>query len=467
MDEQEIADRLAAALKAQERAPHPLADTPTRVSEDSGELDGLLVTAARLRNAPAVGPRDVFRRQSRARLLAQMPEPPGVTLWSRLRLLKKRMASQNDWRPAVVWTLLITLFFSFVGGGTAYAADNSRPGDWLYPIDLAAERLQLDLTIDPVEKTRLSLGMAGERLEEARQLGNTDRTENLESALGGYRAALETLVRHAQASPGTAAAELTALIDEVVPGHESALEAVLREAGQTASDQEAVRAQAVEDEFACAEAIVHPAGVRLAAQFGVPYDQIMSWFCERGFGFGEIMLALETSLASGVPADEVLAMKTELGGWGKVWQALGLIGKGRKGERTPSVTPRATRTEVPTLTATPTLTPTATLTPTRTITPTVTLTATATPTPGTTPSPETGCVGANPHPKGSQLAQQYGVSYEEIMGWFCSGFGFGEIDRAYTYSNAAGVPVAQIFAMRDAGLGWGQIRKQLGLPPGT
>jgi hypothetical protein len=60
-----------------------------------------------------------------------------------------------------------------------------------------------------------------------------------------------------------------------------------------------------------------------------------------------------------------------------------------------------------------------------------------------------------------KLADTYGVGYDEIMGWFCSGFGFGEIDLAYSLSLESGVPVADIFAMRDAGMGWGQIKADL------
>ena len=86
-------------------------------------------------------------------------------------------------------------------------------------------------------------------------------------------------------------------------------------------------------------------------------------------------------------------------------------------------------------------------------------TPTITPTPATTQV--TDCTGANPQPKGQKLAELYGVPYEEIMGWFCQGFGFGEIDLAYSLSVQTGTPVAQIFAMKQSGLGWGEIKKQL------
>lgn len=75
------------------------------------------------------------------------------------------------------------------------------------------------------------------------------------------------------------------------------------------------------------------------------------------------------------------------------------------------------------------------------------------------------CTGAAPHPEATRLAQTYSVPYSEIIGWFCDGFGFGEIDLAYSLSNQSETAVADIFAMRRNGLGWGEIMQRLGLVP--
>lgn len=99
--------------------------------------------------------------------------------------------------------------------------------------------------------------------------------------------------------------------------------------------------------------------------------------------------------------------------------------------------------------------------------PTDTAEATATPQPTPTATPEidlggeTLCTGAQPHPTGTTLAGKYGVPYEEIMGWFCQGYGFGEIDLAYEISRAVPLPVDQVFSMRAGGAGWGEIKQQL------
>ncbi len=72
------------------------------------------------------------------------------------------------------------------------------------------------------------------------------------------------------------------------------------------------------------------------------------------------------------------------------------------------------------------------------------------------------CTGTQQHPTGLKLAQRYGVSYEEIMGWFCTyNLGFGEIDEGYSLSLQTGIPVADVFSMRLSGMGWGEIKQAL------
>jgi hypothetical protein len=71
-------------------------------------------------------------------------------------------------------------------------------------------------------------------------------------------------------------------------------------------------------------------------------------------------------------------------------------------------------------------------------------------------------------PRAARIAEAYGVSYKEVIGWFCKGFGFGQIDRAYAIAKLSAksktpMTVAQVFAQRDAGKGWGEIVSAAGL----
>ena len=128
------------------------------------------------------------------------------------------------------------------------------------------------------------------------------------------------------------------------------------------------------------------------------------------------------------------------------------------GQLTVTIAPGCKATPTSTVTSTPTADQTGPLTPEITGTPT----ATPMVAPRAADNPEPGqCPGADQHPTGIKLAQRYGVPYEEIMGWFCQHYGFGEIDLAYSLSRQAGVPVEDVFAMRASGMGWGEIKKTL------
>lgn len=75
------------------------------------------------------------------------------------------------------------------------------------------------------------------------------------------------------------------------------------------------------------------------------------------------------------------------------------------------------------------------------------------------------CGGPNQHPVAARLADAFGVSYDEVMGWHCKGYGFGEIAKAYLLADKTGKTPDEFFAMRAAGEGWGQIVKDAGVKP--
>ncbi len=64
------------------------------------------------------------------------------------------------------------------------------------------------------------------------------------------------------------------------------------------------------------------------------------------------------------------------------------------------------------------------------------------------------------HPLGERLAGTFDVPYAEIMSWRCERFGFGEIMRAYTLAALTGDPVEAYFALKAAGVGWGDIMRE-------
>ncbi len=60
-------------------------------------------------------------------------------------------------------------------------------------------------------------------------------------------------------------------------------------------------------------------------------------------------------------------------------------------------------------------------------------------------------------PGGAKLAQRLAVNYSDVLGWYCRGYGLGEIGLAYRISRVANVTVDDVFAQRLNGLDWGKI----------
>jgi len=135
------------------------------------------------------------------------------------------------------------------------------------------------------------------------------------------------------------------------------------------------------------------------------------------------------------------------------------------GNATVTPTEQATETEEPTE---PEETETAEPTQPVTVTPTAQPTGSAT-VPPTAVATVT-CGSGNIQPVAQRLAMFFHVSYQEIMSWHCMGFGFGEMAKAYALAMAtAGTPnaptAAAIFALRQSGLGWGQIMQMFKVSP--
>jgi hypothetical protein len=74
------------------------------------------------------------------------------------------------------------------------------------------------------------------------------------------------------------------------------------------------------------------------------------------------------------------------------------------------------------------------------------------------------CSGEKQHPVIQGIADTYGASYEEVLGYFCDGsFGLGEIMLAYETANATGGSVGDLLGQKGQGNGWGKVWKELGL----
>ena len=79
--------------------------------------------------------------------------------------------------------------------------------------------------------------------------------------------------------------------------------------------------------------------------------------------------------------------------------------------------------------------------------------------------------GEKSHPVAESMAETYGVSYEEIIGWFCNQDGenrngLGQIMLALQTAELTGESVEAYLGAREEGMGWGQIWQEVGEKPG-
>lgn len=72
----------------------------------------------------------------------------------------------------------------------------------------------------------------------------------------------------------------------------------------------------------CTGTEIHPEAQTLANRYGVPYAEIMTWFCEHHYGFGEIDLAYSLSAQTGVSVEAIFEMRAAGQGWGTIKQEL-------------------------------------------------------------------------------------------------------------------------------------------------
>lgn len=70
----------------------------------------------------------------------------------------------------------------------------------------------------------------------------------------------------------------------------------------------------------------HPLAAGIEEIYGVSPEETMAYFC-KGFGFGQIMLALQTKELKGLEVSELLETRKSGMGWGQIWKEHGLVGK--------------------------------------------------------------------------------------------------------------------------------------------
>ena len=193
------------------------------------QLEPLLRIALEIREPPDVKPSPSFKVRARVQLMDQIHGRQAVTKWPWFRYNDqvKPIPYRRRFSMASV-ILVIVLTLSALGGGTAYAAQDSLPGDALYPVKLGTEQLRMMLPGDDVVKAERALGFAERRVGEMEALTEKGRPQDLDLAVEKYGYALNmTLARIERAGDrGLATGNITALVAEATTRHLSVLDMV-------------------------------------------------------------------------------------------------------------------------------------------------------------------------------------------------------------------------------------------------
>lgn len=178
----------------------------------------------------------------------------------------------------------------------------------------------------------------------------------------------------------------------------------------------------------CVEGKFHPAIARLAWTFNLTYEDVAKWFC-MGFGIGTIREALRDALHNGTTVEEEL--KTDEA----EQECDPLTDEDCKPEDDEEIEEPEDGEEI------------------------------EDPDDVDDKHESVYCQSDElRHPTGARLAELYQVSYEQIMTWFCEGFGFGQIKHALdTARHTQGDPQTYLDA-RASDKGWGEIWKETGKP---
>jgi len=148
-----------------------------RYPEHVPRLEPLVrVAVAAHRTSSDIRPGDDFRARARYQMRALLND--------RKQKAPSRSVPVLGWLPrwaaAVIIAVVVVLG---AGSGTVMAASNSLPGDFLYPVKMATERVRLAFSFSDEGTADLHARFAEERAEEMARLVETNRAEKLQEVM--------------------------------------------------------------------------------------------------------------------------------------------------------------------------------------------------------------------------------------------------------------------------------------------
>lgn len=136
------------------------------------ELKPLLETALTTRQISSIQPHSEFRDRARHQFYSAFQE---------MEHKRRRSFFSWGWQPRLATVVAVVLVLILVGGGsTVAAASGSMPDDFLYPVKLATEQVQLAFTFSDMGKAELHAKLADKRVAEIVYLAEKSKPEKIE-----------------------------------------------------------------------------------------------------------------------------------------------------------------------------------------------------------------------------------------------------------------------------------------------
>jgi hypothetical protein len=228
----------------------------TQYSDMRSQLEPLLRLAVNIHEPPAFKPSTDFKVRARVQLMDHIHSGHRREPWNIPFVFSMKHAWRSGWLKTSAIVLAVVLIISASGTGTAYASQDSLPGDSLYPVKMATENFRRVFTLDEAARVELELTFMDTRLEEIGVLVEKNPGK-VASAIIGYKDNVAKVVESAERA-GAGYSEKMEMVARVASKHISAIDDI-------------------HDEFALveAESLQQAANVTLQMQL-----RVLGWLAE-------------------------------------------------------------------------------------------------------------------------------------------------------------------------------------------
>jgi len=186
------------------------------------------VIIRKIKNLQRIRPNTSWLERQRSFLLSEIARSQEPVKERRPFLVFPLFNFSKIFRPAFAVAFSVIVLVSSLGTiGLISAAQNSLPGDTLYPIKTVLEKTQFSFTADPANRTMLSMKFATQRIDEFSQLiDKPEKKADIQKTVKKFTEQMTTVreeINNLKEKNAQKAAEVAKLINAQAPVYEETL----------------------------------------------------------------------------------------------------------------------------------------------------------------------------------------------------------------------------------------------------